>query len=94
MPSATRVYTTKKDEETKCKIVLIEFLQLSISRSAICKCRPGFLGLHCEAQIKECMSNPCSPVGTAQCEDLDSGYQCKCNPGFVGEHCETDVDDW
>lgn len=61
--------------------------------TAICKCRPSFLGLHCEAQIKECMSNPCSPMGTAQCEDLDTGYQCHCNPGFVGEHCETDVDD-
>ena len=36
-----------------------------------------------EAQIKECMSNPCSPIGTAQCEDSDNGYACKCNDGFV-----------
>lgn len=39
------------------------------------------------------MSNPCSPIGTAQCEDLDAGYECHCNPGYVGEHCETDVND-
>jgi len=66
---------------------------ISHQGSFTCRCREKFAGIHCEAQINECMSNPCSPIGTAQCEDLDNGYQCKCNEGFMGEFCEIDIDD-
>ena len=58
-----------------------------------CQCRPGYVGLQCEAEIDECQSNPCNPVGTEECVDMDNMFKCKCRPGFVGQMCETNVDE-
>lgn len=46
------------------------------------------IGLQCEAEIDECLSNPCDPEGTENCVDLDNKFQCQCRPGFTGEQCE------
>ncbi|XP_056379423.1 protein crumbs homolog 1 isoform X2 [Hyla sarda] len=46
------------------------------SKGYICKCRNGFLGVHCEQDINECESNPCRNGGT--CVNLLGGYICRC----------------
>lgn len=45
-------------------------------------------GLQCEAEIDECLSDPCSSEGTEKCLDLDNKYECQCRPGFIGSLCE------
>lgn len=52
---------------------------------------PGYVGLQCEAEVDECVSNPCNPLGTERCVDVDNGFHCECNAGFSGELCETNV---
>lgn len=46
-----------------------------------CRCPPGFVGPRCEGDINECLSNPCSPVGTLDCVQLVNNYDCNCKPG-------------
>ncbi len=53
----------------------------------------GYVGLQCEAEVDECVSNPCYPLGTEKCIDIDNGFKCECNAGFSGELCETNIDD-
>ncbi len=48
-------------------------------------CLPG---LQCEAEIDECLSDPCNPEGTEKCLDLDNKFKCVCHAGFTGEQCE------
>ena len=50
-------------------------------------------GLQCEAEIDECLSNPCDSEGTEACIDLDNRFQCRCREGFTGEFCETNIND-
>lgn len=45
-------------------------------------------GLQCEAEIDECLSDPCNPEGTERCLDLDNKFGCVCNAGYSGELCE------
>lgn len=47
-----------------------------------------FTGLQCEAEIDECLSDPCSPEGTDRCLDLDNAFRCECNEGYTGVMCE------
>jgi len=63
--------------------------------SFTCQCRPGFVGSRCETRIDECTNNPCSPIGTASCVNLDNGigFECVCSPGFTGEFCETNINE-
>lgn len=47
-----------------------------------------FSGLQCEAEIDECLSDPCSPEGTEKCLDLDNKFECQCRQGYTGQLCE------
>ncbi|KAE8738022.1 hypothetical protein FOCC_FOCC016509 [Frankliniella occidentalis] len=53
----------------------------------VCHC------LQCEAEIDECLGDPCNPEGTKACIDEDNRFTCQCRDGFTGELCETNVDD-
>lgn len=48
-----------------------------------------YLGVNCEENLDECLSNPCQNGGT--CDDRDNGYVCYCSLGYAGTHCEMDV---
>lgn len=47
------------------------------------------LGVNCEENLDECLSNPCQNGGT--CDDRENGYVCYCVAGYAGVHCEVDV---
>ncbi|KAG8556043.1 hypothetical protein GDO81_017908 [Engystomops pustulosus] len=52
------------------------------SRGYICKCRKGFMGVHCEQDFNECESNPCQNGGT--CENRLGSYKCHCPTSTIG----------
>jgi Notch-like protein len=51
----------------------------------------GFMGIHCEVNINECLSMPCENNST--CEDITAGYVCYCTPGWQGQNCQDNIDD-
>jgi len=55
-----------------------------------CQCLPGFTGMLCEDDIKECIPNPCQHNGT--CTDEVNDYNCSCAIGYTGRNCETYFD--
>ncbi|NXO01699.1 CRUM1 protein, partial [Rhinopomastus cyanomelas] len=55
-----------------------------------CACRAGWGGLLCEANIDECLSNPCVH---GHCVDAVADFQCECFRGFIGKKCDINVDD-
>ncbi|KAG5857588.1 hypothetical protein ANANG_G00021040 [Anguilla anguilla] len=54
--------------------------------SYTCACQPGFTGVDCELEVRECDSKPCRNGGS--CMNLENGYACVCPPRFEGPHCE------
>lgn len=46
------------------------------------------IGLQCEAEIDECLSDPCNSEGTEKCLDLDNKFYCQCREGYTGPLCE------
>ncbi|XP_017558317.2 protein crumbs homolog 2b [Pygocentrus nattereri] len=55
-----------------------------------CDCAPGWGGEHCQDDIDECVSGPCTH-GT--CRDLLGQFHCECAKGYQGPHCDEDVNE-
>lgn len=51
---------------------------------------PGYTGQHCEADIDECLSNPCH-YGT--CKDGLASFTCQCHLGYSGRLCEANINE-
>nr|XP_061780925.1 EGF-like repeat and discoidin I-like domain-containing protein 3 isoform X4 [Nerophis lumbriciformis] len=52
----------------------------------VCKCQPGFEGVHCQNNINDCARQPCQNGGT--CRDLEGDFKCQCPSPFVGKNCQ------
>ncbi|KAG7473924.1 hypothetical protein MATL_G00100890 [Megalops atlanticus] len=52
----------------------------------VCKCQPGFDGVHCQNNVNDCAKQPCQNGGV--CRDLDGDYSCRCPSPYVGKHCQ------
>ncbi|XP_034536932.1 EGF-like repeat and discoidin I-like domain-containing protein 3 isoform X2 [Notolabrus celidotus] len=52
----------------------------------ICKCQPGFEGVHCQINVNDCVDQPCKNGG--MCRDLDGDYTCQCLSPYVGKQCQ------
>ncbi|XP_041030979.1 milk fat globule EGF and factor V/VIII domain containing b isoform X1 [Carcharodon carcharias] len=51
-----------------------------------CKCPTGFQGIHCQTNVNDCSSQPCSNGG--YCVDLDADFSCNCPSPYVGKSCQ------
>ncbi|XP_061898679.1 lactadherin-like isoform X4 [Entelurus aequoreus] len=52
----------------------------------VCKCQPGFEGVHCQNNVNDCARQPCQNGGT--CRDLEGDFKCQCPSPFVGKNCQ------
>ncbi|CAG5859075.1 unnamed protein product [Menidia menidia] len=52
----------------------------------VCRCQPGFEGVHCQINVNDCANQPCVNGGT--CRDLDGDYACQCPSPYVGKQCQ------
>nr|XP_057931537.1 milk fat globule EGF and factor V/VIII domain containing b isoform X2 [Doryrhamphus excisus] len=63
----------------------------------VCKCQPGFEGVHCQngvygadlssrKDVNDCAGQPCQNGGT--CRDLEGDFKCQCPSPYVGKHCQ------
>lgn len=53
----------------------------------ICSCLPGYTGVSCSVDIRECNSNPCKNNGICS-EPFLNMYLCSCHSGFTGPFCD------
>ena len=76
-----------------CFISLFTGTCKDLTAEYVCDCEDtGFEGTHCEININECLSNPCSPHSLG-CEDLLKDFKCICHQGFQGKTCEEDINE-
>ncbi|XP_033843400.1 lactadherin-like isoform X1 [Periophthalmus magnuspinnatus] len=52
----------------------------------LCRCQPGFEGVHCQINVNDCVNQPCKNGG--HCRDLDGDYTCLCSSPYVGKQCQ------
>uniref|UniRef100_H3CYG4 Milk fat globule EGF and factor V/VIII domain containing b n=1 Tax=Tetraodon nigroviridis TaxID=99883 RepID=H3CYG4_TETNG len=52
----------------------------------VCRCPPGFDGVHCQNNVNDCAGQPCENGGV--CRDLEGDFKCHCPSPFVGKHCQ------
>ncbi|XP_028292947.1 EGF-like repeat and discoidin I-like domain-containing protein 3 isoform X2 [Gouania willdenowi] len=52
----------------------------------VCRCQPGFDGVHCQINVNDCANQPCKNGGA--CRDLDGDYTCQCPSPYVGKQCQ------
>ncbi|XP_077567009.1 lactadherin-like isoform X2 [Stigmatopora nigra] len=52
----------------------------------VCKCQPGFEGVHCQNNVNDCAVRPCQNGGS--CRDLDGDFKCQCPSPYVGKSCQ------
>ncbi|XP_076842717.1 EGF-like repeat and discoidin I-like domain-containing protein 3 isoform X1 [Brachyhypopomus gauderio] len=52
----------------------------------LCKCAPGFDGVHCQHNVNECEETPCRNGGI--CTDLIANYSCVCPADSMGRKCQ------
>lgn len=52
----------------------------------LCRCQPGFEGVHCQINVNDCANRPCKNGG--RCRDLEGDYACQCNSPYVGKQCQ------
>ncbi|XP_037553064.1 lactadherin isoform X2 [Nematolebias whitei] len=52
----------------------------------VCRCQPGFEGVHCQTNVNDCANKPCQNGGT--CRDLDGDFSCLCASPYVGKQCQ------
>ncbi|XP_048825265.1 milk fat globule EGF and factor V/VIII domain containing b isoform X2 [Brienomyrus brachyistius] len=52
----------------------------------VCRCQPGFEGMHCQNNVDDCAIQPCKNGGI--CRDLDGDFSCRCPTPYVGKHCQ------
>jgi len=55
---------------------------------AKCRCVPGTTGEYCDADIRECQSNPCQNGGRCDDSKQKNHYECECGIAFLGYNCE------
>ena len=53
-------------------LFVINFLQVG---GYECQCPAGYVGPRCEGDVNECLSNPCSELGTQSCVQLVNDYR-------------------
>lgn len=52
----------------------------------VCRCQPGFDGVHCQNNVNDCAGQPCKNGGS--CRDLEGDFNCRCPSPYVGKHCQ------
>ncbi|KAG9260826.1 lactadherin-like [Astyanax mexicanus] len=52
----------------------------------VCRCSPGFEGVHCQINVNDCANLPCKNGG--KCRDLNGDYTCLCPSPYVGRQCQ------